>query len=56
MDTKELMIEYHLLYQFQFHLKHKDNVPGCGIWLLGNFIRQCQQLLQSLGLVTRIKL
>lgn len=31
MDTKELMIECHLLYQFQFHQKHKDNVPICGI-------------------------
>ena len=45
MDTKELMIECHLLYQFQFHQKHKDNVPICGIWLLGNFVRQCQPLL-----------
>lgn len=56
MDTKELMIECHLLYQFQFHQKHKDNVPICGIWLLGNFVRQCQPLLQSFGLVTMIKL
>lgn len=47
-------MESHLLYQF--HLKHKDNVPSCGIWLLGNFIRHCQQLQQSSGLVTRIKL
>ena len=42
-DTKELIIECHLLYQFR--LKHKDNVPVCGIWLPGTLIRQYQPLL-----------